>query len=116
MSDDINVDPGNSFAPTLAQIGHGDVLDLASEKMASLVQAVLATEKKGTFTLTIMVRPRGKDSGQVELDGDVKTVEPTRETAPSMFFVGENGALLRDNPRQRKFPFAESPQRVTKAQ
>jgi hypothetical protein len=103
---------GNSFAATLAQIGHGDVLELANEKLASLVQAVAENEKKGSFTLTITVKPRGRDSGQVELDAEIHTKEPVRELAPSMFFIGDDGALLRDNPRQKKFAFADKPERV----
>ena len=37
---------------------------------------------------------------------------PVREIAPSMFFVQDDGALVRDNPRQKKLPFGETPIRV----
>lgn len=106
---------GAYFTQTLAKISYGDAADQASEMLADLVRAVGEHEREGTLTLTITVKPKGKDSGQVEVTAKTTSKLPVREIAPSMFFVTEDGGLVRDNPRQRKFPFADTPVRVTKA-
>ena len=60
-------DSGAYFAQTLAQIGHGDAAEQASDTLAQLVKAVGEKGREGTLTLTITVKPRGQDSGQVEV-------------------------------------------------
>jgi predicted secreted protein len=110
MSEETNM-PGNMFARALAEVSHGDLADQASEQLAALVAAVGETAKKGTLTLTLEIKPRGHDSGQVEVSGSVKINAPTPDVAPSMFFVHE-GQLVRDNPRQMKLPFGEKPKAV----
>ena len=109
MSD---TDTSAYFAQTFAQIGYGNAADQASEQLQALVRAVGEHEREGSMTVTITVKPRGKDSGQVEVTAKSTIKLPTREIAPSMFFVTEDGGLVRDNPRQRKFPFADAPKRV----
>jgi hypothetical protein len=109
MSD---IDSGAFFAQTLEKIGYGDAAAQASELLADLVKAVGEHDRQGTLTLTITVKPRGKDSGQVEVTANTTVKRPVREIAPSMFFVTEDGGLARDNPRQKKFPFADAPVRV----
>lgn len=107
-------DSGAYFAQMLSQISHGDAAEQASDLLAQLVKAVGEHEREGTLTLVISVKPRGKDSGQVEVTAKTATKLPVREIAPSMFFVTEDGGLVRDNPRQKKFPFADAPVRVQK--
>lgn len=109
------VESGAYFSQTLAQISHGDAAEQASELLADLVKAVGEHEREGTLTLVLTVKPRGKDSGQVEVTAKTTTKRPVRDIAPSMFFVTEDGGLVRDNPRQKKFPFAEAPVRVKPA-
>jgi len=107
------IDSGAYFAQVLASISYGDAAATASTQLAELVKAVQEHERTGTLTITLEVKPRGKDSGQVEVTAKVTTKAPVRELAPSMFFTTEDGGLVRDNPRQKKFPFADTPVRVT---
>lgn len=112
---DTNQEPPSSgayFAQTLAQISHGDAADQASDLLANLVKAVGEHEREGSLTLVLTVKPRGKDSGQVEVTAKTTVKTPVREIAPSMFFVTEDGGLVRDNPRQKRLPFGDRPIRV----
>ena len=111
MSDQIEDMGSNMFARALAEVSHGDLASQASEQLAQLVAAVGETAKKGTLTIVLEIKPRGHDSGQVEVSGTVKTSIPVPDIAPSMFFVHE-GQLVRDNPRQMKLPFGDKPKAV----
>lgn len=102
---------GAYFAQVLSQIAHGDAAEQASDQLAGLVKAVGEHEREGTLTLVLTVKPRG-GSGQVEVTVKTNVKSPVREIAPSMFFVQDDGALVRDNPRQKKLPFGETPIRV----
>ncbi|MBK1883694.1 hypothetical protein JIN85_14850 [Luteolibacter pohnpeiensis] len=106
-NEETNELPGNMFAKVLGEISHGDLASQASEEMANLVKAVSETNKSGSLTLVISVKPRGHDSGQVELAGELKPKCPIKDVAPSMFFTTEHGQLVRDNPRQKQFQFGE---------
>lgn len=102
-----NTDPGNLFASTLNAVGYGDLAGQASASLEELVKSVRETSKSGEITLTLKIKPRGRDSGQVEVTGTVKLNSPIADVAPSMFFATENGELLRDNPAQRQLPFGQ---------
>lgn len=106
--------PSNAFAHTLNQISHGQLAEQASEELARLVAAIQETGKKGKLVLTINIKPRGRDSGQVEVVGDVKVTCPTSEIAPVMLFADANGNLVKDNPKQMKLQF-DQPRPVSKA-
>jgi hypothetical protein len=109
----MNPDTSAYFAQTLSAIAYGDANDQASEMLASLVKAVEEHGREGSLTLVLTVKPRGKDSGQVEVTCKTAAKMPVREIAPAMFFTTEDGGLVRDNPRQKKFPFADAPEQVT---
>lgn len=104
----------NAFAFALNAISHGDLADQASAAMSKLVKDVEATGKTGKLTLTIEVKPRGRDAGQVEVSGKCAITPLFPDTAPSMFFTTEDGGLVKDNPKQMKLPFGE-PKPVSKA-
>lgn len=108
----------NAFQQTLADIGHGDLSDQAAEQFALLIQAVRETGKEGKITLAITVKPRGRDTSQVEVSGKISQSIPLPDIAPSMMFATEDGTLSRHNPNQMKLPFGEqedAPKPVTKA-
>ena len=102
-----NPEPGNLFSSTLNAVGHGDLAGQASASLEELVKSVRETAKSGELTITLKIKPRGRDSGQVEVTGTVKVNAPIADVAPSMFFATENGELLRDNPAQRQLPFGQ---------
>ena len=102
-----NPEPGNLFASTLNAVGYGDLAGQASSSLEELVKSVRETSKTGEMTVTLKIKPRGRDSGQVEVTGSVSVKTPIADVAPSMFFATENGELLRDNPAQRQLPFGQ---------
>ena len=97
----------NAFQQTLADIGHGDLSAQAAEELVALVAAVRETGKEGKITLAITIKPRGRDTAQVEVSGKVATTKPTADIAPAMMFASEDGTLTRHNPNQMKLPFGE---------
>jgi hypothetical protein len=108
----------NAFQQTIADIGHGDLSDQAAEQFAQLIQAVRETAKEGKITLTINVKPRGRDTSQVEVTGKIALSAPVADIAPVMMFASEDGTLTRHNPNQLKLPFGEqedAPKPVSKA-
>ncbi len=107
--------PGNMFTKTLGDISHGDLVDQSSELLQQLAIAVRDTGKKGTLTLTIEVKPRGRDCGQVEVSGACTIKAPVSDIAPSMLFVSEDGQFFKDNPAQLKMDFADLPKAISKA-
>lgn len=113
-TEDSPATPGNLFAKTLAEISHGDLQDQASEMLRELACAVRDTGKKGSITITLEVKPRGRDCGQVELSGVCAIKSPVPDIAPSMLFVSEDGTFHKDNPAQLKMNFADMPKPLSK--
>ena len=92
----------NLFAMAVNEVAYGQLAADLSEELANVVKAVKRTGGKGSLTLTLTVKPRGRDSGQVELSGEVKPKIPQAPVAPSMMFATDEGDLLRENPAQAK--------------
>lgn len=88
---------GADFSAILEELAHGDVNRHASEKLTEVVQAVDATGKKGRIVISLNVT---KEGGRCVLEADIKTTKPELSTAPTMFFFGREGSILRDDPRQ----------------
>lgn len=108
------IDSGAYFSQVLTNISFGDAAASASNQLADLVKAVQEHEREGVLTVVLTVKPRGKDSGQVEVSAKITSKAPVPDIAPSMFFTTKDGGLVRENPRQKKFPFADAPERVKK--
>jgi hypothetical protein len=114
-NEEMPASPGNLFARTLADIAHGDLQDQASDMLRQLACAVRETAKTGSITITLTVKPRGRDCGQVEVSGTCALKSPVPDIAPSMLFVSEDGTFHRDNPAQLKMSFADMPKALPKA-
>jgi hypothetical protein len=81
---------------------HGEM----SDSLAELVLAVKETQKAGTLTLQIKVTPN-KD-GQTMLVTDKVTAKlPEGDRGAAIFFVSEDGNLMRRDPRQTELPLVE---------
>ncbi len=81
-----------------------------TDGLAELVAAVMETGKGGKLLLSIEVKPASKSGGNQLLVSDsvaVKAPKPAR--SESIFFGGENGSLLRTDPRQPQLPLTEVP-------
>lgn len=104
MSESEKHPPGTLFARAVDEVAYGQLSADLSEELANVVKAVKRTGGKGSLTLTLTVKPRGRDSGQVELSGEVKPKIPQAPVAPSMLFATDEGDLVRDNPAQATLP------------
>ncbi len=95
-----HIDP--SFTNLLQQHRLGGCLDELGQALRDVTDAALLTGNPGVITLKIMIDPT--KSGAVEIYDDVKITMPKSEKVGSLFFVGENGALQRNNPAQLEMP------------
>jgi len=81
--------------------------------LADLTQAVMATDKSGSLTLTIKVKKAGRGI-QMLVEDKVVLRKPTAEVDPSFFFFDEeSGSLSRNDPFQPDLPLQTLPARRT---
>lgn len=94
--------PSNSFLSVLQrkELQEG-LLTLASEALGRLALAVKLTKKKGTLNLVMTVEPQ--KGGAISIGVAVNSKAPsTAEQHLTIFFVDEDGSLLRDDPGQKE--------------
>lgn len=84
----------------LREYRNGRAADLASVRMAELVQAVDETGKAGTLTITFKVKPEKGGGSQKTIACDVKAKMPETELPEAVFFSDGEGALHRSDPAQ----------------
>lgn len=91
-----------SFVLLLQQHRLGGALNELGQALRTITDAALLTGNPGGITLKIAIDPT--KSGAVEILDDIKVTLPKAEKVSSLFFVGEGGALLRNNPNQLEMP------------
>lgn len=94
-------DPRSSetFTAALSGIDHGTVAGKANDLLVELVHAVREKGRKGSVTVVLEVRPYKGNSLNVEVAASVTAKLPQPEPPAGLFFVTEDGALTRDDPR-----------------
>ncbi len=95
------------FTDILRDIRKGRVVDAAGVELAEVVRAVLDTNKAGSLTLTISVKPQGKGDNAVILGVKLGTSLPKMDLPEGLFFADLDGDLLRDDPTQQRM-FADA--------
>lgn len=90
------------FADVVRELAGGDTYRDLSDGLAEVVQAVMATRKGGKITLELTIKPNGENS--VSIIDDVKIKVPTPPRGQNIFFTTADGALLRNDPRQKELP------------
>lgn len=88
------------------QLGNGDFLEELAAQLANMGQIVASTGKAGAVTVTLKVKPAGKNSPAVLVEDTIKSNPPKTEGNGAMFFA-IGGELLREDPRQIKMEFRE---------
>lgn len=92
----------NSFAKSLAEVRRGGLLTECSEALSEVTKAVMETGKAGSMTITLKVR-RNADGESVEVIAPyVNKKVPRKDPQSTNFYVGEDGELLRDHPKQQE--------------
>lgn len=94
-----DAEAGNNFVAVLNQLRRGAAVVDASEGLAEVVKAVRKTGKKGKLTITITVVPLNKGAA-VDIVDEVNTKLPKPNMGSSLFFADDDGALMRNDPRQ----------------
>lgn len=84
----------------LREYRNGRAADLASRKLAELVQAVDETGKAGTLTITFKVKPEKGGGSQKTIACEIKAKPPETDLPEAVFFSDEEGALHRADPKQ----------------
>lgn len=88
----------STFLTLLQQHRGGGCLQDVGQAIRNITDLAQTTGKPGGFTLKFVFDPTR--SGAVEVADDLKIVLPKSEKETSLFFVGENGVLQRNNPNQ----------------
>lgn len=86
------------FTDILREHRGGKLVDHLSEKLDSVVQAVRKTGKAGEFTLKLKVVPSKGEEDMFEVIPNCKVALPEPDLAKALFFVSDEGDLLRSNP------------------
>lgn len=90
------------FTDFLREIRKGRIVDEASEVLAELVKAVDQTNKPGSMTVKITVKP-AKDGGwEKVIVPDVQASIPRKDLPDAIFFSNPEGHLVREDPSQRE--------------
>jgi hypothetical protein len=88
-----------TFVAAISGIDHGAVAGKADVLLMELVNAVREMGRKGSVTVVLEVRPYKGNSLNVEVAASVTAKLPQPEAPAGLFFVTEDGALTRDDPR-----------------
>ncbi len=75
-------------------------LDVAGEKFAEVIAAVVANNKAGSITLTVAVKP--STAGALAVRAEVKIKKPKGLPPESLLWPTPEGNLMADDPRQTK--------------
>ena len=92
------------FMEVLASMRNGEVMRDLSQKFNEVLTGVLDTGGKGELTVTFKIEPSKLGMGgivlEVSAEHKTKIKRPELEVGASTFFVGRDGRLTREDPRQ----------------
>lgn len=93
----------------LRDIRGGLMVDELTEELAAVVNAVLATGKKGTVTLKLNIDPASKGDAVVTIIDEIKSTIPKEKKAGTLMFALPSGSLQRQDPRQTELQLSAVP-------
>lgn len=83
----------------------GECITELSQSLAQLASAVRSSGKKGKLTLELEIAPLSKGGGTaIGVIDRIAVKLPAEEKEVSVFYVGDDGRLSRNDPRQRELP------------
>lgn len=91
------------------------LLDYAGEQFADLIMAIVSTNKAGTLTLRVDVKP--STAGAMAVKASVNIKKPKGLPPESLLWPTPEGNLMADDPRQSRLelkPVASDPVRELK--
>lgn len=81
------------------------LMDDASDKLAEVVNAVVATGKAGSLTIKIDLKP--STAGALAVRGDAKAKKPAGLPREALLWPTPEGNLMGEDPNQAKFEFKQ---------
>jgi len=94
--------PAGNFIAMLQGKTGGVMLPTLDAKLAEVVQRVTQTGKAGSLTYKLKILPNARAG--VRLQDTIETKLPNEEEGVSFFWVGQGGALLKNDPNQTELP------------
>lgn len=86
------------FTDVLRDHRGGKLVDHLSSKLDEVVQAVRRTGKSGELTLKLKITPTKGEDDLVDVVPNCKVTLPEPDLAKALFYVSDEGDLLRSNP------------------
>lgn len=102
---------GIPFTDILRQMRRGAIVEALTARFAEVNAAVKATGKAGSLTLSIKIKPDKGGGRQFELVPSVSFSVPQPDLPASIFFINDEGDLVRTDPDQAEM-FGEVPARA----
>lgn len=96
---------GKPFADVLGEIENGQFHDELTEAIYNMIAACMETRKQGKLKISLTFNPTGK--GTVNVSADLDRKEPEHDRPSTVFFVGKDFSLQRNDPDQPKLPLRE---------
>lgn len=90
------------FTDVIRDIRKGRVVDAATTELAEVVRGVLDTNKGGSLTLTLTVKPNGRGDNAVIVSAKLAAKVPQVDLPDALFFANLDGDLLREDPTQNR--------------
>ena len=95
------------FYDFLREHRNGVTHDDISDALQDLVSAVVTEGKAGKLTVTINIKPAGRESGALEVSTEIKSAPPKATPGTSIFFASPENNLIRHDPRQATMELRE---------
>lgn len=92
----------------LREYRKGRAVDLASQRLAELIQAVDETNKEGDITIKIKVKPQKGGGSEKTLAIGVMCKIPEIDLPEAIFFSDTEGNLHRTDPAQAELRFKDA--------
>lgn len=92
----------------MAELNRGNFMIECGRQLQEAKDAIVRTGKKAKLTITLEIIPAGMRDGrinQLEISPSVTIKEPQESQGTSIFFVGEDGRLTRNDPQQEILNF-----------
>lgn len=105
------------FLKTLQGVRQGAVIDELNQKLYDLGLAVRSTGRAGELVLKLKLAPIDQSGLTLHIEDTVVVKEPKLSKGKTVFFVTDDGQLVRNDPRQkslelRQVPAPEAPQEM----
>lgn len=95
---------GEDFFVALRKAMRPETALLAGDQLAEVIQAVKDLRRKGTFTVTVELKPDKSLPDVVVVTVRTKTSPPQPDPAPQLMWPVDGGRLAKSDPRQDVLP------------